>query len=150
SIINLSLNPVICEITGATLVQDVACNGASTGSVTFSVQNGTPSFVYTWKRLEGWPSGAGTIAALGEQKTISGLPAGEYLITISDNFGNDVVLTAEVSEPAKLFLTETVSSYNGFGVSCYGSSDGSITTAGTGGTPVYSWKWSNGESTPGL
>lgn len=150
SIINLSLNPVICEITGATLVQDVACNGASTGSVTFSVQNGTPAFSYTWKRLEGWPSGVGTIVALGEQKTISNLPAGEYLITISDNFGNDVVLTAEVAEPAPLSLTESLSSFNGFGVSCYGTSDGSITINSTGGTPSYSWNWNNGESTPQL
>lgn len=150
SIINLSLNPIICEITGATLVQHVACNGASTGSVTFSVQNGTPAFSYTWKRLEGWPSGNGTIAALGEQKTISGLPAGEYLITISDNFGNDVVLTAEVSEPAAISLTETVSNYNGFGVSCYGRSDGSISTAGAGGSPAYSWSWDNGGNTPDL
>ncbi len=150
SIINLLLNPVICEITGATLVQHVACNGASTGSVTFSVQNGTPSFVYTWKRLEGWPSGTGAIAALGEQKTLSGLPAGEYLITISDNFGNDVVLTAEVSEPAALSLVETISDYNGFGVSCYDVSNGCINTSGTGGTPGYSWKWNTGDITPGL
>lgn len=150
SIINLSLNPIICEITGATVVQDVACNGDSTGSVAFSVQNGTSTFNYTWKRLEGWPSGVGTIAALGEQKIISNLPAGEYLITISDNFGNDVVLTAEVSEPPALSITETLSSYNGFGVSCYGSSDGSISTICTGGTPSYSWKWNNGESIPQL
>ena len=150
SIINLSLNSIICEISGASSVQDVACNGTSKGTITFSVQNGTPGFTYAWKRLEGWPSGNGSISALGEQKTITGLPAGEYLITVSDNFGNDVILTAEVSEPAAIALTESHPDFNGFDISCYGLADGSISMTASGGTPGYTWTWNTGDNMPGL
>jgi hypothetical protein len=58
-----------------------------------------------------------------------------YLIRINtvpySNPCDDMVLNETISEP-----------------SCFGDSDGSITLAPTGGTPVYFYAWSNGQMTP--
>ncbi len=44
-----------------------------------------------------------------------------------------------------LSATLTASDYNGFHISCFGKQDGSITAAGNGGTPPYSYEWTTGD-----
>ncbi len=44
-----------------------------------------------------------------------------------------------------LSATLTASDYNGYHISCFGKQDGSITAAGTGGTPPYSYEWTTGD-----
>ncbi len=104
SIINLTLNAIICEITGNTQVQHILCHGDLSGQITFSVVDGTPPFTYTWQQLDGSPSGSGSLSDINTPETISNLPPGGYLIGVQDPFGNDVILTANIFEPPALSL----------------------------------------------
>lgn len=145
SIINLSLNAIICEITGSVATQPVLCNGGATGVLTFTISDGTPPFLYQWEKLGGALAGSGNLANTGTPETIAGLPAGVYLITVQDLYGNDVVLIGQVEEPAMLSLILDFSH-----VSCHGGKDGALGAFPQGGTLPYSYEWSTGATQPSL
>jgi hypothetical protein len=146
SIVNLNLLVIICEIQGNTSVQGVACAGGSTGRIDFKVTNGTPGFTYSWQRIGGVNplTGQGTLGGVNTTESISNLPAGLYYITVNDQFGNDVVLSATVTEAPPLTAAILADSYNGFGVRCAGNADGVLHANGAGGYPPYQFKWSDG------
>ncbi len=145
SVINLDLTVVICEIQARIEAVPVSCLGVTDGMLTFGVTNGTPPFTYTWSRIgQAIPAGMGNLNTVGELDTLTVLPPGQYIITIKDLFGNDVILLAEIIEPPALDAVAATSSFNGFGVSCYGSSDGWLQAVASGGTPPYAYAWSNG------
>jgi gliding motility-associated-like protein len=54
-----------------------------------------------------------------------------------------------LNQPNSPFVTNaaSVTSYNGFGVSCEGSNDGAIEVIAQGSNPPYSYAWSNGANT---
>lgn len=152
STVNLDLNVIICQITGDIAAQNLACFGASTGALTFSVADGTPPFSYAWTQVgPGGLNGQGNLAALGAPETIGGLPVGTYLITVSDNFGNQLVLIGEISGPPPLSVSLDISDYNGYGLSCAGAGDGALQAlpAGGGGAP-YVFSWNTGSNQPSL
>jgi gliding motility-associated-like protein len=139
SIINLTLNAIICEITGSVAAQPVLCHGGATGALTFTITDGTPPFAYQWEKLGGGLAGSGNLANIGTPETIAGLPAGVYLITVLDLYGNDVVLIGQVEEPAVLSLILDASH-----VSCHGGQDGTFDAFPQGGMPPYAYEWSTG------
>jgi hypothetical protein len=69
-VLQIHPNPVAT----ASLVANVKCNGFSDGSVTVTVTGGTPEYTYLW-------SDGQTTA------TATGLNAGTYTVTVTDNFG---------------------------------------------------------------
>lgn len=146
SIIHLTLNNIICEMQGSIQATPVRCFGESSGALVFSITDGTPPFTYTWARTNGAPAGAGGLANVNQQQTISNLPPGVYLVTIADAFGNDVVLIAEIEEPPLLALMWSFSDYNGFPVSCFGGQNGLLEALPQGGTPPYSYVWNTGNT----
>ena len=114
---------------------NVLCNGGLTGSIDITPAGGTPAYSYTWS------NGATT-------QNISGLSAGTYSVTITDANGCTITASFTLTEPAVLNQNITSQIYNGgYNVSCNGASDGSITLSVTGGTPGYSYLWSNGATT---
>ncbi len=107
----------------------VSCFGGSDGSLAAALSGGTPPYSYTW-------NGGSTTA------TLTGLSAGTYDLTVTDDNGCTILATAMVTEPSQL-----VGNISGVSaVSCNGGSSGSATVVATGGTSPYAFAWDNGEN----
>ncbi|HWB61977.1 MAG TPA: T9SS type A sorting domain-containing protein, partial [Chitinophagales bacterium] len=113
-------------------VVDILCNGGATGSAMVTVSGGTSPIVYNWS------NGATT-------SSITGLTAGNYTVTITDNNSCSFTLTAFISEPPGLLASSTASNLN-----CYGDSNGSVDVTVSGGTSPYSYTWNNSTTTQNL
>lgn len=110
----------------------VNCNGGSNGSLQAMVTGGSAPHAYVWST-----SPTQTTA------TASGLPAGSYGVTITDNIGCTSAATATVTQPS--VLTALISSQP---VACFGGTSGYATVTAFGGTPGYGYIWSNGATSP--
>ncbi len=121
------------QITATSSITNVSCNGFSDGEIALTVNGGIPPYTYSWSNAS---SGAANTALI----------AGSYDVDITDLNGCVISLTnLVVTEPAALSLVATPDS-----VDCYGGFDGSIALAVNGGTPAYSYRWSNNRINPNL
>ncbi len=109
------------------VITDVTCNGECDGSVTATVNGGTPNYTYTWTPVPA--AGQGT-------PTASGLCAGTYTLLVADANGCDTLLNFTVQEPPP--LTNVPSSTD---VTCGGLCDGTATAVVSGGTAGYTYVW---------
>jgi hypothetical protein len=107
------------------------CNGNANGSATVSVFGGTSPYTYSWA-----PAG-------GTNATATGLAAGTYTCTITDVNSCATTQTVQVTEPATLagVITTVINP-----VFCNGT-NGSIDLSVNGGTPNYTYAWSNSATT---
>ncbi len=109
----------------AALLVNVGCSGGTGGEISLGIRGGTIPYTYVWS----------------EGKTtysITGLPAGTYTTSITDNHGCSNTLSVIVSQPAALVSAITDS--------CIGNSEGIVAVAGSGGTSPYVYTWSNGST----
>ncbi|MEL6273797.1 MAG: SprB repeat-containing protein, partial [Bacteroidota bacterium] len=112
-------------------VENVACPGGNTASITVTPNGGTPGYTYS---LNG-----GTFQV---SNTFSGLGGGTYTITVMDADGCMVDATdIEVTEPADLIVSPIIVALPSCEVT------GTITAVVVGGTPPYTYDWNNGLST---
>lgn len=105
----------------------VSCNGDSNGAITITSSGGTGTYTYKWS------NGATTSG-------LSNLTAGSYTLTIIDSNNCNAYSTYLINEPSELTLfinTVDVSFGN----------DGAASVSVSGGTPTYSYSWSNGSNT---
>ena len=109
-----------------------ACNGDSSGTATLTTSGGTGALSYFWSNGDTTP-------------TVSGLAAGWYSVDITDSLGCTVTDSVQLTEPTS--LTDTLSFSD---VTCPGGSDGAAAIAVSGGTPGYTYLWSNGDTTQSL
>ncbi len=114
-------------------INNVLCNGDSTGVIYVTTTGGTPPYTYLWN------DGATT-----EDNT--GLQAGQRNVTVTDSKGCTATTGAAVTEPLKLFLNVAI--YND--LLCFGDTSGAIDVTANGGVPPYSYSWSNGTMTEDL
>lgn len=72
---------------------------------------------------------------------------GDYTVTITNAAGCDAVGVGTVPALGFPEIDQLiVSDYNGFGVSCFGASDGSLQVQASGGTLPYDFQWSTGST----
>lgn len=109
--------------------EDALCNGDANGSVSVSVTGGTEPYSYSW-------SNGSTDASQ------SGLTAGTYVVTVTDANGCTATCNATVGQPNILTAVVVVQDET-----LVNGCNGSATVNPTGGTPPYSYEWSNGGTT---
>lgn len=112
---------------------NVSCNGLSDGQSIISVNGSDAPYSFVWDAQSGNQTGA----------QATGLAAGTYSVFITDANGCRDTVTTIITEPPPL----TVSLSGIQNVSCKGGADGSATANPVGGTPAYSYSWSNLETT---
>ncbi len=114
-------------------IENASCQGDSDGMITIAASGGTPGYTYLW--------GDGTTGPI-----ISGLPAGQYDVTITDANFCEEPKNITVSEP-DLFeiLVDTAQLQQ---VLCPGDSTGIIVVFPTGGNAgIIDYQWTDNVST---
>ncbi|MFP4663245.1 MAG: gliding motility-associated C-terminal domain-containing protein [Bacteroidales bacterium] len=115
------------------IVTDVLCHGNSDGAIETILSGGTEPYSFAWSNGE-------------TTQNITDISAGTYTLTITDDNACTYILEAEVNQPDAP-LTSEVSMQE---VLCYGDSTGQISVETMGGTPPYTYEWSNGSSSANL
>ena len=123
---------------GVTVVNDlvvtinstnIPCFGQTTGSASANVSGGTAPYTYSWNN-----------GATGAQ--ITGLGAGTYRVTVTESNGCTATQSVTITQPSQ--LNTTISKAD---IACNGMNSGSASISATGGTPAYTYLWSNGQTT---
>ncbi|MCF8220304.1 MAG: gliding motility-associated C-terminal domain-containing protein [Cryomorphaceae bacterium] len=116
----ITINQPVALVANAAISSSILCNGGS-ATVLVSAVGGTPNY-----------TGTGSFSAL----------AGLQTYTVIDANGCSNSATINVVQPVA--LSSTISSQN---VACNGLNNGSALASANGGTPNYTYAWSNGGST---
>jgi gliding motility-associated-like protein len=118
-------------------ITEVFCNAFSDGAIDVSVTGGVPPYSYLWENTE--------IVLTEETPKISDLPMGSYYLTITDNNGISLSDSFYVGEPNSIVASiEVIDAY------CYDSLNGSAFLTVSGGSPPFSFLWSNGANTQNI
>jgi PKD repeat protein len=110
----------------------LATCGMSNGSASASASGGTPGYTFVWSTGAITPS-------------VTGLAAGTYTVTATDQNGCTSIATAAVSNSGA--PTGLASSTD---ITCFGDADGTASINVTGGTPPYTYAWSNSGTTASI
>lgn len=124
--ISVSIDEPAAPLTLNTSGVDVLCFGEATGSVQATVSGGTAGYQYQWNPSQ------------PNQALVSGLAAGVYDLTVTDNQGCTAIASQLITEPAASLTVNPITT----SLSCYQSADGSIQLQTGGGTAGYQFTWS--------
>jgi hypothetical protein len=119
-------------VVNCSVLSHVSCAGGNNGSAGVTATGGTTPYSYAWS------NGATTNPA-------NGLTAGTYTVTVTDDAACTGTCTVVITEPPALSA-----SCSGTPVNCNGGSNGSASVNASGGTPGYSYSWSNGATTSSI
>lgn len=114
-------------------VTPATVNGGNDGAINLTVTNGATPRVFQWS------NGANS-------EDLSGLPAGQYCVTVTDASSCTVAGCGNVTQPGcNITLATTV-----VNASQFGASDGSIDLTASGGAMPYVFVWNTGSTTEDL
>ncbi len=130
-----SLTATITEpatLSVSTSATNVVCNGASTGAVSSTVSGGTSPYVYNWINN-------------ATTSNISNVIAGNYSVTVTDANACSAVSSSTITQATAISVSLSKTD-----ATCFGNSNGSITTTVSGGNAGYTFNWSNGAITQNI
>jgi gliding motility-associated-like protein len=113
-------------VVSISVMQGLLCHGSINATLRANVSGGTGSLDYLWNDP-------------GHQTSqfATGLDAGNYEVTVTDDNGCQNTDSYELIEPEPI----TIASVDSTHVSCKGASDGSILITPAGGTAPYTFTW---------
>ena len=92
---------------------NISCIDENDGYIDITVSGGTGVYSYQWENGN-------------NSEDLSNLTSGYYSVIATDQNGCSVGISHEITEPSEITVSETISNYNGYGVSCNGENDGYI------------------------
>lgn len=122
-------NPPLPVITSYSVTMP-SCFGLSNGEITINYTPGTAPYTVSWSNPI-----SQTLTTSALTQSVAGVSAGNYVATLTDNYGCTTSQPINVNQPA--FLNLVVSPNITI---CYGQST-QISASGQGGTPAYSYTW---------
>jgi gliding motility-associated-like protein len=122
---SVAVNNSLSPSASTTVIANVSCFGGTNGSASVSISGGSSPYTQSWS-----PSG-------GTGTTASGLAAGTYTVTVTDNVGCIVTANAIITQPPVLTASTVKTD-----VSCFAGTNGTATVTAGGGTSPYTYSWS--------
>ena len=131
---SVSITQPTALVTAIGSFTDVTCFGLTNGGATMLANGGTLGYNYLWT-----PSGQTSAMMVN-------VGANTYtcLVTDAKNCTSSKVVT--INQPAQLIIGPTTFS----NISCFGGSNGLITTSPSGGTPGYTYSWTPTQPNSGV
>jgi len=118
-------------------VNGILCFGESNGEIIGNFPNGNTPPNISWTGPNGFVS---------NDLNLSNLEVGQYTLTADDGMGcMNTFGPYEITEPSPMEITLI-----SVDVTCNGAADGVIESTVFGGTPPYTYQWSDGNNTPAV
>jgi len=114
-----------------TIIQ-ASCNGGANGGVNLTPSGGVSPYSYNWSNST-------------TNQNLTGVSAGTYTTTATDNAGCTASASFNLSEASTLAANPSVTN-----TTCFYTNDGAIGLFTTGGLSPYTFNWSNGNTTDQL
>jgi len=120
---------------------DVDCHGANTGSINITTTGGNTAGGYSYK----WVNAGGTVLPM-QTEDVTNLVAETYTLLATDSKGCQATISQTIDEPSAPLSTSPIVT----DILCFGQGTGAVDPVISGGTPTYTYSWSNGTSAPVL
>ena len=102
---------------------NATCNGICDGSINITISGGTTPYTFQWNNN-------------ATTQNLSNVCAGNYTLVVTDGASNTINLSAIVSEPSAILVSD-----NSTPAGCGTCTDGSASLSVNGGTPPYTIVW---------
>lgn len=126
---NVAVNQSTPVVANVSNIVHVSCNGGNNGAATASGSGGSGNYTYAWS------TGANSA-------TVNNLPAGTYIFTVTDSENCTSTASVAINQPALLVANASATAET-----ASGAANGTATAAPSGGTPAYTYQWSNNATT---